>query len=194
MTRRHPDRMPDWAFRGMAWWFRIVDRVSPPNDRLSKFGIREGSTVVDYGCGPGRHLEEASRRVGPAGRVYAVDIHDLAIEEVRKTVRDKRLANVTPILARGYSADLPDGVADLVYALDMFHGIADPAAFLAEVRRIADDGGALILEDGHQSRTRTKEKLAFSPHWRIDGERKDFLRCVPRGKGHAAPSPSSGTG
>lgn len=185
--------MPDWAFRAMAWWFRMIDRFSPRKDRLAAFGIREGNTVVDYGCGPGRHLEEASKRVGPAGRVYAVDIHDLAIEQVRETVREKGLGNVTPVLAQGYSVDLPDGVADLVYALDMFHGVANPVAFLAEIRRITAEGGVLILEDGHQPRSRTEEKLTLSPHWRIDREEKDFLRCVLRAAAPAAPPPSSKT-
>lgn len=181
MTQRHPDRMGDLSFRFMTWWFRIADFLSPKKDRLAGFGIREGDTVVDYGCGPGRYVEEAARRVGPTGRVYAVDIHDLAIRRVETLVRGKGLNHVTPVPARGYSVDLPDGTADLVYALDMFHRIADPRTFLAELRRIAGERAVLILEDGHQSRKKTKGKLALSPHWRIDREEKDYLRCVPSG-------------
>lgn len=181
MEQRHPDRMSDMSYRFMARWFRIMDRFSPRKDRLAEFGIREGDTVVDYGCGPGRYLEEASHRVGPTGRVYAVDIHELAIEAVRRLVRERGIQNVIPVLAQGYSTAIQDGTADLVYALDMFHGINDPAAFLAEIRRIAKDGAVLILEYGHQSRKKAKDKLALSPYWRIDKEEKAYLRCVPSG-------------
>ncbi len=181
MTKRHPDRVPDLSFRFMTWCFRIMDFFSPKRDRLAGFGIREGDTVVDYGCGPGRSIEEASRRVDPTGRVYAVDIQELAIQSVEKLVNEMGLENVTPVLAWGYAVDLPGSTADVVYALDIFHGIADPAAFLAEIRRIAKPGAVLILEDGHQSRKKTKEKLALSPYWRIDREEKNYLRCVPNG-------------
>lgn len=181
MSQRHPDRMGDRAYRWMVRWFRIADILFPKKLRLAEFGIREGDSVVDYGCGPGRYIEEASGRVGPRGKVYAVDIHELAIEGVATLVREKGLRNVTPILARGYSVSLPDRAADVIYALDMFHGIADPAAFLAEIRRIAKDSAIFILEDGHQSRRKAREKVVRSPHWRIEKEETKYLRCVPSG-------------
>ncbi|MFI5342295.1 MAG: class I SAM-dependent methyltransferase [Candidatus Methylomirabilales bacterium] len=88
------------------------------------------------------------------------------------------LPNVMPLLAAGYSCAVPDHAADLIYALDMFHGVKDPVALLAEWHRIAKPHGALILEDGHQSRRKIKEKLAQAGLWRIEREEKTHLRCV----------------
>lgn len=162
----------------MAWMFQVADFVFPKPHRLAGFGIEPGFAVVDYGCGPGRYLAEASKLVGPTGKVYAVDIHRLAIQDVERLKATLNLTNVIPVLAQGYSCAVPDHAADLIYALDMFHGVKDPVALLAEWRRITKPRGVLILEDGHQPRRKTKEKLARSNMWRIEREENGYLQCV----------------
>lgn len=180
-SSRNADRSSNLSFRAMASWFRLADFFFPRRDRLRGFGIRLGQTVVDYGCGPGRYVAEASRLVGPAGAVYAVDVHELAIAGVRRKIAQHGLPNVIAVLAEGYASGLPDHCADVVYALDMFHGVSDPAALLAELHRIAKPNGTLFLEDGHQPRERTKEKLVRSGLWRIEAEERSHVRCVPVG-------------
>lgn len=170
--------MSDLSYRMMTWMFRVADAFDPKHNRLAAFGIQEGAVVVDYGCGPGRYVAEASRRVGPTGRIYAVDIHPLAIRDVMRLQSKLPLTNVIPVLADGYSCAVPGHAADLIYALDMFHGVKDPVALLAEWHRISKPHGVLILEDGHQSRRKTKEKLTHAGLWRIDREEKAHVRCV----------------
>lgn len=171
------DRMPDIHFRLMSLAFRVRDRIRPPGRLLVEIGIREGMTVVDYGCGPGSYVKEASGLVGAAGTVYAVDVHELAVEAVSHRSRKEGLANVIPILAKGYDSGLPDAVADLVYALDMFHMVENQKAFLAELRRITKPDGTLILDDGHQSREKTHRALLDSGLWTIEAETGEYLRC-----------------
>jgi ubiquinone/menaquinone biosynthesis C-methylase UbiE len=170
--------MSDLSYRLMTWTFRVVNYFFPRPNRLAGFGIQAGSVVVDYGCGPGPYLAEASRLVGPTGRVYAVDIHPLAIRDVEQLKAKCILATVIPLLAQGYASAVPDHAADLIYALDMFHGVKDPGALLGEWHRIAKPQGVLILEDGHQSRKKTKDKLARSGLWHIEREEKTYVRCV----------------
>jgi ubiquinone/menaquinone biosynthesis C-methylase UbiE len=177
---RNRERMSDIGFRIMSALFRIQDLVWPPDRLLDRIGIREGMVVVDYGCGPGRYIAGASGRVGRTGRLYAVDIHDLAIEAVKRRVREENLANVVPVLARGYDSGLPAGTADLVYALDMFHMIEDPSAFLGELQRIIKPDGVLVIDDGHQPRTTTLKKIRASGLWEVAEETAAFLRCRPK--------------
>lgn len=174
--------MPGICFRMMAAMFTVRDRLRPPARMLDKMGIGEGMCVVDYGCGPGGYLGRASELAGGRGRVYAVDIHELAVEAVKKRIEKEGLENVTPVLAKGYDSGLPGGVADLVYALDMFFMVDDPAAFLAELRRIAKPGGVLIIDDGHQPRERSRSLIRASNCWVIEEERAEFLRCRPAGE------------
>ena len=74
------DRMPDWAFKSMAFIFNVTDLFKSPDNKLKPFDIRKGQTVIDYGCGTGRYLPGASALVGENGLIYAVDIHELAIK------------------------------------------------------------------------------------------------------------------
>jgi SAM-dependent methyltransferase len=163
-------------FKGMVWAYRLVDLFRDPGRKLGGFGIRRGDVVVDYGCGPGRYLRAAAALVGPEGRVYAADIHPLSAFHVDRVIARAGLNNVVRITIRDGRSAVPEGTADLVYALDMFHRVDDPAPFLAEIRRIVKPGGRLIIEDGHQPRGRTLAKLAQSPLWRIERESKRDVR------------------
>ena len=178
--RKRSERMSDLSFRGMELIFKVVDFVYPYIDkRVKGFGIQPGMTVVDYGCGPGRYTTRFAHLVGERGTVFAVDIHELAIEAVKNRIQKQGLKTVTPVLAKGYDSGIPDGVADIVCAIDMFFVINDPMAFLRELRRITNPEGFLIIDDGHQSRSETKRKIAASGYWEVIEESKDHLKCKP---------------
>ncbi|HTX90878.1 MAG TPA: class I SAM-dependent methyltransferase [Anaerolineales bacterium] len=179
-SRPRSERMADSSYRLMVAIMAMEDALfSHLEKRVARFGIQPGMTVVDYGCGPGRYTTYYSRLAGRQGKVFAVDIHPLAIDLVRQQMEKYGLDNVEPRLADGYASGLPDGVADLVTAIDMFFAIQDQKAFLAELRRIAKPTGLLILDDGHQPRQRTKEQLAAAGSWQIVEETKDHLKCKP---------------
>lgn len=171
------DRMPDWAFKTMAFLFRVTDLFKSPAGKLNPFNIQKGQTVVDYGSGTGRYLEQAAMLVGPGGVVYAVDIQPLAVEAAKKVAVKCSLPNIRPVLTDGKSVNIPDGSADVIYALDMFHMVSDHKGFLGELNRIARPGGLLFLEDGHQPRERSREKVVNSGQWEIVEETKGFMKC-----------------
>jgi ubiquinone/menaquinone biosynthesis C-methylase UbiE len=159
--------------------FTVRDLFRPPKPVLESFGIGEGMTVVDYGCGPGSFVRAASDLAGPSGTVFAVDIHPLAIRTVERITEKDGRTNIHPVLAHGYDSGLQSGTADLVYALDMFHSIPDPSAFLGELRRITRPAGMLVIDDGHQPRRSTRLKIIESGSWTIEEETKAYLRCRP---------------
>ena len=173
--------MPDWSFRLMDLLFHVIDYIHPHIDkRVERFEIKPGLTVVDYGCGPGRYTIRFAKLVGEPGKVFAVDIHKLAIEAVKKKIERYGLKNITPVLADGYRSGLPDNTADLVCAIDMFHMISNTSEFLTELRRIIKNDGILIIDDGHQRRSTTRKAILESGLWEILEETKDHLKCTPK--------------
>ena len=82
-------------------------------------------------------------------------------------------------MVNGYTCELNDNTADIIYALDMFHMIKNPALFLKELNRLIKKDGFLIIEDGHQLRSKTKKKIESSGVWSIVEETKDYLKCTP---------------
>ena len=182
LTGGEMDRMPGWAFKMMAFMFNISDLFKSPDQRLRPFSLQKGQTVIDYGSGTGRFLKPAAELVGENGLVYAVDIHELAIESANQRIGKYKLKNVRPVLTDGKTVNIPSGAADVIYCLDMFHMVSEPAAFLKELNRLAKPGGTLYLEDGHQPRELTKEKVKGSGFWNITAEDKSFITCSPISK------------
>lgn len=178
---KESERIPNIVFHIMSAIMTIMDRFGHHADRtFRQLGVKKGQTVVDYGCGPARYIRHVSLAVGEKGRVYAVDIHPIAVEKVNKKVRQLGLDNVTAVQAAGYDSGIPDHTADLVFALDMFHMIKKSAPFLRELHRICKPSGQVIIEDGHQSRKETLEKITKSGYWRVLSQNKTHVRCVPQ--------------
>ncbi len=178
-TGSRMDRMPDVAFRGMSLLFWIRDRFVAVSRLLEEFDLQPGQTVIDYGCGPGSYIAGASRLVGPAGRVWAVDIHELAVQAVERRIIREKLNNVSACLAPDGACPLPADTADRVYALDMFHMVRDPGAFLREINRLTKPSGFLYIDNGHQSRREARRKIMESSAWEIVEESPRFMRCRP---------------
>jgi ubiquinone/menaquinone biosynthesis C-methylase UbiE len=178
MLIRNSDTMSGSSFRLMSAVFTVFDFFFPYLDkRISTFGVKEGMVLVDYGCGPGRYTTRLARLVGPAGKVYGVDVQPLAIEAVRWKTERLGLSNVEPVLATGHDSGLASGIADMIFAIDMFFWVHEPSRFLDELRRLAKPTAVLIIDDGHQSRARTKEKLCAAGQWTIVEETGDHLKC-----------------
>jgi len=181
VKKRKKEKMPDFSFRMMKFIYNVIDFFHPHvGKRVRKFDINEGMTVVDYGCGPGRYSVKFAELVGEEGKVYALDIHRLAIETVKKKIARNNLRNIEPILIEGYDSTLPDGTADVVCAIDMFWIIKKPKKFLAELKRVTKKRGTLVIDDGHQPRSVTKKKLLDSGFWKIIEETEDHLKCKQR--------------
>ena len=182
MTGAENEHMSDTQYRLMVLTMNVIDILfSHIEKRVAGFGIRPGMTVVDYGCGPGRYTVHYSRLAGRQGKVYAVDIHEMAIDLVRQKMERFGLDNVEPCLAQGYDSGLPDHIADLVTAIDLFFAIRDKNAFLAELKRIAKPDGTPLRDDGHQPRSHTLAQIAAAGSWTIVAETKDHLTLKPVG-------------
>jgi ubiquinone/menaquinone biosynthesis C-methylase UbiE len=179
------DYIPNISFRLMSLVLSMRDILFPVGKRLNRFGIRRGSVVVDFGCGTGSYLERASQIVGDAGKVYAVDVHPLAIMSIKRRVKQKNLSNVVPVLSTDYPVDIESQSADVIYALDMFHHVKITDGFLAELHRLLKPKGFLFIESGHQPLRRAREKLLKSGCWVIVNEEKNLFECAPNERGSA---------
>ncbi len=148
MKEQKDKPMPDIVFKVMSFIFVIRDRFRSPAKQLQEVGIKEGQTVLDYGCGPGSYAIPAAKLVGEGGTVYALDIHPLAIEAVERKAKKSRLANITTILS-GKDTGLPGESMDVVLAYDMIHSVRDKRALLEELYRVMKPEGLLSIAADH---------------------------------------------
>lgn len=112
--------------------------------------VREGNVVVDLGCGPGFFSIDMAKMVGPAGRVYSVDLQPEMLDKVRKKavrlgLEDRMVFHNCPQEKIGLD---PAVEADFVLAYYMVHETPDHLEFLREIKNLVknDEGRILIVE------------------------------------------------
>ncbi len=128
-------------------------RLLPARDLLIGAGLREGMTVADIGCGPGFFTLPAAQIVGPAGRVFAIDISQEMLEAVREKAGAAGLRNIETALAEESTVPLADGAVRFALLAFVLHEAVQPEAFAREVVRILTPGGRLLLLEWKKEET-----------------------------------------
>lgn len=178
LSGKDREMIPNIAFRIMTAIMKLMDFFGKHSSKnFETLDIKPGQYVIDYGCGPARYIKDASNAVGETGKVIAVDIHPLAIKEVKAKIEKFKLINVEAVLAEGYNTPIANETADVVYALDMFHMIKQTKEFLTELSRLLKQDGIIIIEDGHQPRSETIQKIKNSGVLKIIQETKFHVKC-----------------
>ncbi len=170
--------MSDFDFKFMSLGYKFRDFFLPRKNILKTAGIKSGFKVLDYGCGPGSYIVPLGELVGKSGKVYALDIHPLAIRKVQNMVLKKRLTNVATILS-DCQTGLPDNTLDAVLLYDAFHHLSNPDLILRELHRILKPGGILSFSDHHMKENEIVTQLTNSGLFKLlrKGERTySFLK------------------
>ncbi len=146
--------------RVCPWWLgrvlagRLRRWISDdPGELLAPY-VREGMTVLEPGPGMGFFTLELARRVGPSGRVIAVDIQPKMLQGLERRalkagVRDRIEVRLVP----ADSMRLSDvaGTVDFTLAFAVVHEMPDTASFFAQVAAASKRGARVLLAEpvGH---------------------------------------------
>ena len=138
-----------------------------PDSLLDALQIPAGATVADLGSGAGYFTWRLAQRVGPQGRVFAVDIQQAMLDRTAQEVRKHNLANVELVLGGPRDPRLPEASLDLVLIANAYHEFSEPEAMLSAVRRALKPNGRLVVVE-HQKEDRRNPLPA--PHRMSFGE------------------------
>jgi len=165
------------SFRLMSMEFLIRDRLRPPVKILQDAGLRPGQAILDFGCGPGGFSLAAAQIVGPAGRVYALDIHPLAIRSVERAAVRRSVQNL--IAVEGSADRFAEDTFDVVLLYDVLHDLPDGAAVLTEISRILKPNGFLSVRDHHLKEQALQEAVTSGGLFRSAGHTRWSFRFEP---------------
>lgn len=135
----------------MSLTYKVRDILVPRAEILKEVGIKEGSHVLDFGCGPGSYAVPLSRLVGKRGRVYALDRSLLAVAAVNRLASRKQLANVKTILSDCHTGLASESI-DVALLYDVVHHLKARYNVLSELHRVLKDSGVLSVSDHHLKR------------------------------------------
>lgn len=112
----------------------------PPMETLKRFGLKADDIVVDIGCGTGYFTMPALEIVD--GAVYAIDLSQEMLDEVKKKSTSERL---NLIKSDESGLILEDESSTFAILSMVLHEVEDGKAFLAEIGRILKSGGKLAI-------------------------------------------------
>ena len=137
---------PTMSADGAEWLTRKSrEREEAPHKLLRALQIRPGQHVCDFGCGNGYYTFQLALRVGPRGKIYAVDIQQRMLDLLRERAASRNIDNIAPVLATEIDPKLPTDKLDLVLMVDVYHELSQPAEVLAAVNKSLRANGRVVL-------------------------------------------------
>ena len=161
----------DFDFKVMSLTYKFRDLFSPPRNILGEAGIEPGFHVLDYGCGPGSYTTPLEALVAKSGKIYALDIHPLAIKKVQRIAAKKHLTNVE-IIHSDCKTGLPDNSVNVILLYDILHDLSDPNVVLEELHRVLKPGGILSFTDHHLNEDEILSKVTNKGLFRLSKKGK----------------------
>ncbi len=112
---------------------------------LRSLGVSAGKVIADLGCGPGFFTLPLAELVGPTGHVYAVDVQQEMVDELRRLLAKQSIKNVTVRRSSELEPGIPQGIADLALVAFVLHEIDQRSRFLLAARRLLKPGGKVAV-------------------------------------------------
>lgn len=130
-----------------APWLERAERIDEERPDLLHplLSLKPGMAVADIGAGTGYHSWRMAEKVGPQGRVYAVDIQPEMLSLLATNMTRRGFTNVVGVLGTVTDPKLPAASLDLVLMVDVYHEFDHPFEMLDAIVRALKPGGRVAF-------------------------------------------------
>lgn len=138
-------RFDETTSRRVEAIYQTPDIVGQRQQTLDPLALVVGERVLDVGAGPGFLAAEMAARVGPTGRVAALDESEAMLAIARTRCAGHPWVEFHP--GDATRLPYPDGAFDAAVATQVYEYVGNISAALAELHRVLRPGGrALVLD------------------------------------------------
>lgn len=120
-------------------------------DIISRLDLDGNEVFMDAGCGDGHVAMEAHEIMDDEATIYALDIYEPSITDLKKDIKEKGITNVIPVQSdiAGFIV-LGDDTVDICLLINVFHGFiarknTDEA--ITELKRVIKPDGKIAVMD-----------------------------------------------
>lgn len=134
------------SFHGAPWLERPEREEE---ERLSKLvqllDLKPGQVAADIGAGSGVITMMMADKVGPKGKVIAVDIQQEMLDLLADKLNRRNLLNVDLVLGTEKSPKIAPATVDLALMVDVYHELEFPHEMMKEMALALKPGGRLVF-------------------------------------------------
>jgi ubiquinone/menaquinone biosynthesis C-methylase UbiE len=131
---------------GIPWLDRPErEHEEVPSIVMDALKLHEGEVVADLGAGSGYFTFRIAPKVGPSGKVLAIEIQDEMLQTIRQRAHTLRITNVEAVKGSETDPHLPFGGVDLVLMVDVYHELAFPYEVMMKIRESLKPGGRVVF-------------------------------------------------
>ena len=113
--------------------------------KLAPFIPRQsGLTILDYGCGDGRSVEEMTKLNADASFI-GLDVSEIALEAAKKRLPDLEVHHISD----GGAFPLADNSVDFIYTSEVIEHVYDTRSAFEELIRVLKPGGRMVMTTPH---------------------------------------------
>ena len=123
------------------------DSWQHPEQVIRALEIQPGQHIADLGSGSGYFTFRLADAVGPAGKVYAVDVDPGMNKYVEKQTRKRGYQNIEIVLAQHHDPLIPRDGVDLIFTCNTYHHFKDRVVYFTQAQKYLRPGGRIAIVD-----------------------------------------------
>jgi len=121
---------------------------------LESVGVKQGQILLDFGCGTGDYSIPAAQIVGDKGLVYALDMDEASLQDLRHYAQSQQVENIKTIKTSGeLKIPVENNSVDFVLLYDVLHSyyftVSERQILYNEIFRIAKPGAIISIFPKH---------------------------------------------